>query len=129
MGGVCQHHNVNTAGKEEGAWLKKEEEDEKHKTFNQVQVWFLDKAGLFSFCSIYSFYDFLSWIHAKVKGQHLELHMEIHMLILLVICASIKICRYNEAVSYGYVRTRGKGGGAWAGKEIQHLFHVKKKER
>lgn len=47
-------------------------------------------------------------------------------MLISVICASIKICRYNEAVSYGYVRTRGEKKGKVYEKTIT-LFSLNRK--
>lgn len=131
---VCQHHNVNTAGRDEeeeeeegGRKTKKKKEkeeeekgNEKHKHLIKCRSG-LDKAGLFF--PLFNL-QLTTSLSDTCKVNIWNYTWRFHMLIS-VICASIKICRYNEAISYGYVRTRGKETNI---RKTITLFHRTEKE-
>lgn len=81
----------------------------KTQTFNQVQVWY-GQSKSFPLLILQLTTQETSLLSDTCKVNIWNYTWRFHMLIL-VICASIKIRKYNEAFSYGYVRTRiGKGG-------------------
>lgn len=93
---VCQHHNVNTAGRDEeeeeeegGRKTKKKKEkeeeekgNEKHKHLIKCRSG-LDKAGLF-FSSVQ--FTVNNFSVGYMQGQHLELHMEISYAYIGYLC-------------------------------------------
>lgn len=98
----------------------------KTQTFHQVQVWFWTKQ-VFFFFPLFNL-QLTSLLSGTCKVNIWNYTWRFYMLISSVICASIKICRYNEAVSHGYVRTRGKETKRLR-KKLVHCFTERKKKK